>query len=1099
MKYIADLHIHSLFSRATSKKSDLAGLAAWARVKGIQVIGTGDFTHPGWFSMLKKDLLPAEPGFFRLRDKNPPPALAGITPQPIDCRFVLTAEISSIYKRHGKVRKVHNIIFAPDFEAVEKLNARLAGIGNIESDGRPILGLDSRNLLEIVLECVPDGFLVPAHIWTPWFSLFGSRSGFDHIEECFDDLTGHIFALETGLSSDPDMNRLVSALDRYTLISNSDCHSPGKLGREANLFDTDFNFFAMRDALKEPAAGGFQGTVEFFPEEGKYHFDGHRNCEICLDPEETRQRQGVCPVCDRPLTIGVAYRVLELADRRVPFYPENSPAVHSLIPLAEVIGEIMRRGPATKGVMAQYGRLISMFGSEFNLLLRTPVAEISQRYSPLLGEAVRRIRAGEVIKMPGYDGRFGTIKVFAEGEMAAFAGQDSLFVDKKTARRKKKPSSPDYSLFQNNSAVPQQPVADKKSGLNPEQAAAVACAAARISVTAGPGTGKTFTLVARLVKLLADEQIMPERIAAITFTNRAAAEVRERLMKEAGAAAAAVFVGTFHAFCLHWLRNDNPGLAVVGEDGRLLLLRRLFPDSSRAERLAQRTAISQYFEEISSTAGMLRQDAADRRLPPEVGRYLDELRRGNGIDLEEVIPAFVGRLAFDNVLLRQVTDRVAYLFVDEFQDVNASQYELVKIIARQADIFVIGDPDQAIYGFRGGRPEFFLRFIDEFDAENLFLTRNYRSTPAIIKAAAAVIGHNPGPTGRDRPVLIPRLKQRTKIERYTAPSPEAEAEFVVRRIEELMGGISNFSINSGRGGGENGAADKSFRDFAVLYRLSKQARILSDALTGRGIPHQVVDSAPFFMKPGVRGLYYWLLVAADTADAAEYTALLRYVKGIGAATVNRLENEISLNDADFSATAGKIVSTGRAAAVLNRLRQALARFREETAAHGLAPALPAVLSFLEIDGKQAEALRFLELAGAFGRDLAAFAGYLRKNVRGMVYDEGAEVVSLMTMHASKGLEFPVVFITGLEEGVVPCDLAGMSSDAAEERRLFYVALTRARERAVLLSAAGRMIYGRIRQYAASRFLADIPPRFLETAAAAPVKKRKNTAVQLKLF
>lgn len=437
MRYIADLHIHSPFSRATSKASNLSGLAAWSGVKGIDLLGTGDFTHPGWFAQLKEQLVAAEPGLFRLRNENVPPAISAGSSVAATCRFVLTTEISSIYKRHGKVRKVHNILFVPDFEAAAAINSCLAGIGNIESDGRPILGLDSRDLLEILLERAPEGFLVPAHIWTPWFSLFGSKSGFDSIEECFGDLSEHVFALETGLSSDPDMNRLVSALDCFSLISNSDCHSPGKLGREANLFDTDFNFFAMRDSLKAPGRG-FLGTIEFFPEEGKYHADGHRKCGVCLDPVETRKLKGICPVCGRPLTVGVMNRVLELADRDKPRFPEGAPGFHSIIPLPEVLGEIVGTGPASKGVMAQYARVIKLFGSEFDIFLHTPVEEISERYAPVLGEAIKRIREGRVIRNPGFDGEFGVITVFDEDEIDELRGQCSLFDGKKIRKSKKK-------------------------------------------------------------------------------------------------------------------------------------------------------------------------------------------------------------------------------------------------------------------------------------------------------------------------------------------------------------------------------------------------------------------------------------------------------------------------------------------------------------------------------------------------------------------------------------------------------------------------------------------------------------------------------------
>lgn len=418
MDYAADLHIHSPYSRATSSRSTLAGLAGWARIKGIQVVGSGDFTHPVWFSHLKEELEPAEAGLFRLKhDRSIPSPLPGIPENLATVRFMLSAEISCIYKRHGTVRKVHNLLYVPDMESAERISTRLSRIGNIISDGRPILGLDSRDLLEIMLEQAPEGFLVPAHIWTPWFSLFGSRSGFDRIEECFGDLTEHVFALETGLSSDPDMNRTVSALDRFALISNSDCHSPSKLGREANLFSTALDFFSLREAIRSNRRDRFQGTVEFFPEEGKYHDDGHRLCKICLPPLQSRQLPGMrCPLCAKPLTIGVHHRVMDLSDRATPCHPPDAPQVFSLIPLPELLGEILGAGPSTKEVLRQYGQVISRFGSEFNLLLRTPLDEIVQA-APLLGEAVRRVRTGRVIRTPGYDGRYGTVRVFEDHEL----------------------------------------------------------------------------------------------------------------------------------------------------------------------------------------------------------------------------------------------------------------------------------------------------------------------------------------------------------------------------------------------------------------------------------------------------------------------------------------------------------------------------------------------------------------------------------------------------------------------------------------------------------------------------------------------------------
>lgn len=417
MKYIADLHIHSPYSRATSKKSDLNGLFAWAGVKGIQVVGTGDFTHPAWFAELRENLEEAEPGFFKLKDESVPTVLPETTPQTSSIRFVLTAEISCIYKKNGKTRKIHTILLVPDFEAAKAINSKLSTIGNIESDGRPILGLDVRNLLEILLENSENGFMVPAHIWTPWFSLFGSKSGFDTIDECFEDLSSHIFALETGLSSDPEMIRTISSLDRFTLVSNSDCHSPSKLGREANLFETGFDFFSMKQALQEPSKGGFKGTIEFYPEEGKYHQNGHRKCGVCLTPEETIRYRGICPICKKPLTIGVMHRISELADRKHPVYPKEQERFISLIPLVEILSEILRVGAGSKKVLKEYSKLINQFGSEFDILMDAPVDMISQLHSTTLAEGINRLRNRNVIRKPGFDGEYGIIRLFKPGEL----------------------------------------------------------------------------------------------------------------------------------------------------------------------------------------------------------------------------------------------------------------------------------------------------------------------------------------------------------------------------------------------------------------------------------------------------------------------------------------------------------------------------------------------------------------------------------------------------------------------------------------------------------------------------------------------------------
>ena len=417
MPFIADLHIHSYLSRATSPQMNLENLYKWAQLKGIAVIGTGDFTHPKWFAELKEKLEPAEPGLFQLKKKYAAPMEKEI---PASCRapvrFLLSVEISTIYKKGERTRKIHNLFLSPDFLSAGRFNASLQERGNIKSDGRPILGMDSKQLLQMALDASTDNTCIPAHIWTPHFSVLGAASGFDSVEECFEELTPHIFALETGLSSDPPMNWRISALDRFALVSNSDAHSPEKLGREANIFACDRSYFAMMKALREKRHGEFLGTFEFFPQEGKYHYDGHRNCNQRMTPEETLSSKAICPACGKKVTIGVMHRVVNLADRAEGYKPRQSFHFHSLIPLSEVLAEMNGVGVKSIKVSRQYFRLLEKFGNEFFILQDCPLAELKQAGFGLLAEALKRIRAGNVHINPGYDGAYGIIKVFEPWE-----------------------------------------------------------------------------------------------------------------------------------------------------------------------------------------------------------------------------------------------------------------------------------------------------------------------------------------------------------------------------------------------------------------------------------------------------------------------------------------------------------------------------------------------------------------------------------------------------------------------------------------------------------------------------------------------------------
>lgn len=406
MKFIGDFHIHSRYSRATSKSLTLDVLDEVAATKGVKVLGTGDFTHPLWISELERGLEKAEPGLYKRKGSK------------FDTRFLLTCEVSSIYSKGGKVRKVHTLIFAPSIEVVKKINKQLARVGNIHSDGRPILGLDIKELAKIALDASQDCMVIPAHAWTPWFSIFGSKSGFDSIEEAFEEMTPHIYAIETGLSSDPAMNWRVSALDKITLISNSDCHSARKIGREANIFDCDLSYFEIMDAIKKKDKKRFLSTIEFFPQEGKYHYDGHRLCGVCKKP--TRAGEKICPKCSRPMTIGVLSRVEDLADRKAGVVPRNAIPYKNSISLDEILASVFDVGPMTKTVGRAYDKLLENFYVELDILFNVDLKEISKISGPMVAEAISRMRMGKVNIDPGYDGEYGKISLFNKKDRGKF-------------------------------------------------------------------------------------------------------------------------------------------------------------------------------------------------------------------------------------------------------------------------------------------------------------------------------------------------------------------------------------------------------------------------------------------------------------------------------------------------------------------------------------------------------------------------------------------------------------------------------------------------------------------------------------------------------
>ncbi|MGO9308552.1 MAG: UvrD-helicase domain-containing protein [Spirochaetia bacterium] len=1026
MRLVADLHVHSRYSRATSREADLDGYHRWARVKGIDIVGTGDFTHPRWLAELSSRLVEKD-GLFILKDAPRGSPLEAATPAARDVRFAFTTEISSIYKKRGRVRKVHSLIGVRSLQDARRLSVRLAAIGNIASDGRPILGLDPKDLLSLLLETAEGSFLIPAHIWTPWFSLFGSKSGFDAIEECFEDLTPHIFALETGLSSDPAMNWRWSALDRYRLVSNSDAHSPARLGREANILDVEPSWQGLTAALRTGA--GFLGTIEFYPEEGKYHYDGHRKCGVRMDPEETARTGGKCPVCGRPVTVGVLSRVHALADRRAPAQPRPAEGYRSLIPLPEVLAELAGTGSGSRAVAAAYARLIGAFGSELALLLDAPVEDIARSHGPLLAEAIRRMREGKTNPTPGYDGEFGVIRVFDEEELVRLRGQDALFPAPAGEKRKQKDfvdAIPRGAAVMPAAAGPESP--PRSAGvLDREQEAIASSAAGRILVAAGPGAGKTRVLVSWIA---ANRERGPGGVLALTFTARAAAELSERLGTQGIAA------HTFHSFCWSVLREHTPGLlSILSPSDRVTVLQILLPREgvSRLRALAQ--SMERAWEGV---------EQPDSDVAALIRRYDRTLSDIGAADVSSLVPRALDALRADGPLLSTIRARYRAIAVDELQDINRPQFDLLRLLADGAEaVFCIGDPDQAIYGFRGSDRRLFFDFAGAAGTEAFTLRRNYRSTAAIVSAADGVISAD---GAREAPSLAAVRPAGAAVRVMTCEDPVHEGRVIASEIRVLVGGIDSVSVDDAR---TRVPGQYAFSEIAVLARTRAVRDSLLPGLREAGLPLSLGAHAPFSEEEPFRSVL----------------AALRLV----------------LNPGDL--VSSRVLSP-RAGAVEEILGRGPAILRAASTA-GICAALDLVIAtIVPLDRSLPEVALGEEVirssAARHGTDLAGFLAHASLCTRESEGPGAPERVSLLTFHAAKGLEFPAVFVAGAEEGITPlADRRGTTpsrrgADVGEERRLFYVAVTRARDVLVITHCRRRMSAGRLADARPSRFLDDIP-------------------------
>ena len=970
MFFYADLHIHSKYSRATSKNCNLEELALWAQKKGLSVISTGDFTHPAWFEEIKEKLVPAGNGVFRLKPEIEKQVLINDSP----VYFLLSVEISTIYKKGDKTRKVHHVVFVPDMEAAGRFRDKLGAIGNIKSDGRPILGLDSRDLLEIALESGEGSYIIPAHIWTPWFSVLGSKSGFDSIEECYGDLSEHIFAVETGLSSDPEMNWKVSKLDKYRLVSNSDAHSPSKLAREATVFDTEPDYFSMMNALK--TGDGYVGTVEFFPEEGKYHEDGHRKCNVCLTPQESLKLNNICPVCGKPLTIGVLNRVCTLADRSFDstFKPATAGEVFSLVPLQEIISEINGVGVQSKSVVTEYEKLIRKFGSELSILREIPLDDLSKD-SPLLGEGISRLRKGNVIKHAGYDGEYGIIRLFDDSELVKknFVNLKlNIDIPKTTPQLIQKPIN-DFNPQQltphkTDSHIIENPM---PAFLDEFQEKAVKAEASQLLIMAGPGSGKTTVLTKRLAYMISEKNIPADNCLAITFTRKAAGEMRERLSKLLGEKAAGLNMHTFHSLCFSILKKNHETLG-LSEDFRVI---------SKEEK-------SLYKE--------------------------DEIPE-NILEFDDLITLTLKLFNENPDILNSYKNRFQYVSVDEYQDIDENQYELIKLLVpSDGNILAIGDPNQAIYGFRGGSAKFFNNFKTDYpNAQVISLKNNYRSTNTIVNASNQMI--------ESFNIISKYDKPHEKITIHIAPTDKAEAEFIVSTIENMIGGHSFFSLDSDRSEGQEG--NYSFSDFAILYRTSTQLKPVLEALQRSGMPYVKLSNDLLCENKHIRNL------------------------------LQSLSSELPIKE--------QLVNPS------GEIEDYIFKYLVN-----LAEKFPTKEEFIHEVSLLTEA---------------------------DTLDERADRISLMTLHASKGLEFKCVFIAGLENGILPLYRAKTEEEISEEKRLLYVGMTRAKERLFLSRAIKRFQFGKSEHLPPSPFLQKIQDDLLNLSKFERDMKEKENSNQLSLF
>lgn len=1098
-EFRADLHIHSRHSRATSKALTPANLAAWARIKGIDVLGTGDFTHPGWMAEITDALVEDDSGLLHVKSEaglsREVPAMGGVLP-PGRTRFMLQAEIASIYKHDGATRKIHTLVYVPTLEAARKLTAKLDAVGNLTADGRPILGLPARDLLEMVLETDPRAFMVPAHIWTPWFSLFGSKSGYNHIDECFGDLAGEIFALETGLSSDPDMNRMISALDRFRLISNSDAHSGEKLGREMNIFSGELSYDTIYRALRGEGLQKLTGTIEFFPEEGKYHLDGHRKCGVLMEPSETMARGNVCPVCGKPLTVGVLHRVLELADRSAPENPSHQPPFNMLVPFKELIAETLSCGVNTKKVATAYAKAISRFGTETTILTSDDagVTDGLNELVPNLGEAVRRARLGHVRREAGFDGQFGVISVFNEAERAELCAGKGITPVPEVVERTSSVGTCSLPKEDSHAASPasHQPApgphltlpecaGSSAPLLDADQLNGLHAGPGPVLLLGGPGTGKSHLLALRVAELL-DRGVPPREIVVVTPTRRAAHELTERLHKIRGEGRPPR-MDTLSAIGFGlWKKTYGEAPVVLDDEAA----RRVFMQSMAGQPVSESpnntvpgdTIPGDNVPDAETLKALFAtvQAARMRALAPPVNihPYTKFKESWNQVDEVDLLVFLLEQLRDSEATEEAGPLGHAHVLVDELHDATPLALDVLTALCPDGaqGFFGAADPGQKIFHFKGAAGEDRSDIRDEAAQRLPQLTTctlhvNYRTRPRLL-AAAAPLAHAATPAMRAHNTSDGDGCGNGTVHLFEAPDAAAEVQWMGQRIAHLL--------DDGPEGGcmHPGEVAVIVRYSALLEPVTHGLATASATASQGGLPVCAPQLQGFWNDPRMAAILHaaarihGVPTPADVADALGLP--------VPAAPHPDFPSEIP-DDALASGPQG--------------LAAFLSDFDSRAASRDHAFWTGA--DYTELTARYAE--------------LGGWAGllnwlHLQSDLDGATSD--ATCVQVLTARAARGHEFSAVFLPALEEGIWPFAgrrfLSGRSirpkGDEDEERRLFAKSLLRARREVYVSHAARRELYGRTLPMKKSRLLAALPDEELTRSTLVAHTSRTEEQISL---